>query len=226
MAFANARFGYYIVQGVHKPHQPLDTGPFKCRASGSGRYLDYVRWATVELLKRELVERDIAGAIAEVGVMYGDFASLLNYHFRDRRLYLFDTFTGFDSRDQDADTKAGLPSEPYPLPEHIAVEQVLHRLPYPEMVDVRVGWFPESAVGLEDETFAFVHVDVGLRRPTLATLEWFYPRLAIHGYILMSDYNTSHTPGVRQAVREFITATGAAVVPLPDSPGSALLTKM
>jgi hypothetical protein len=36
-------------------------------------------------------------------------------------------------------------------------------LPYPDTVDFRVGWFPESAVGLEDETFAFVHVDVGLQ---------------------------------------------------------------
>ena len=228
LASAGGRFGYYVARGMFEPYQPLDMSPFETRAI-EGRYnlhlTNYVRWGTAELLKRELVERDIGGAVAEVGVGHGDFAWFLNYHFRDRRLYLFDTFSGFDSRDQDSDQQAGLPPEPYKFPAFSA-GRVRDLLPYPDTVDFRVGWFPESAVGLEDETFAFVHVDVGLHRPTLAALEWFYPRLAVHGYLLVADYNTSHTPGVRRAVRDFASATRTTFVTLPDWSGTAVLAKV
>jgi len=221
---ASRRFGYYVARGIYAPYQPLDMSPFEKRAIGG--LTNYVRWGTAELLKRELVERDIGGAVAEVGVAYGHFAWLLNHYFRDRRLYLFDTFSGFDSRDQDADRQAGLPSKPYALNYAISHEQLRDQLPHPDLVHLRVGWFPESAVGLEDETFAFVHVDVGLHHPTLAALEWFYPRLAVNGYLLVADYNTSHTPGVKRAVRAFASATGAAFVVLPDFSGTAVLTKV
>jgi O-methyltransferase len=235
---AAGRFEYYVQRGMYEPYEPLDMSPFETptipvRSQRSGdlgrRYnqnlTNYVRWGTAELLKRELVERDIGGAVAEVGVGYGDFAWLLNYYFKDRRLYLFDTFSGFDSRDQDAERQAGLPQEPYPSYVDISPEQLRDQLPHPDMVDLRVGWFPQSALGLENETFAFVHVDVGLHGPTLAALEWFYPRLSVHGYLLVADYNTSHTPGVKRAVRDFTSATGAGFVVLPDHTGTAVFTK-
>ncbi|MFI5509949.1 TylF/MycF/NovP-related O-methyltransferase [Mycobacterium sp. NPDC051804] len=223
LAATSGRFEYYVARSMYEPYESLDVSPFG-RMNRRG-FVDYVRWSTAELLKREIVERGIAGAVAEVGVGEGDFAWLLNHYFSDRKLYLFDTFSGFDSRDQDADVHAGLPSQPYPDPVASAV-QVRDHLPNPELVDLRVGWFPESAAGLEGETFAFVHVDVGLHRPTLAALQWFFPRLAAHGYLLVADYGTSHTPGVRQAVREFASTSGAAYVVLPDRSGTAVFTKM
>ena len=39
------------------------------------------------------------GECAEAGVFEGDFAKWINQYFPDRKLYLFDTFEGFDMRD-------------------------------------------------------------------------------------------------------------------------------
>jgi O-methyltransferase len=50
---------------------------------------------------RRMVERlqAVPGDMAELGVYRGDFVWQLNVLFPDRRLYLFDTFQGFDPRD-------------------------------------------------------------------------------------------------------------------------------
>lgn len=36
------------------------------------------------------------GCVAEAGVFQGNFAKVINANFPDRKLYLFDTFEGFD----------------------------------------------------------------------------------------------------------------------------------
>lgn len=43
--------------------------------------------------------KNIPGCCAEGGVFEGDFAAKINDAFSDRKLYLFDTFEGFDERD-------------------------------------------------------------------------------------------------------------------------------
>lgn len=43
-----------------------------------------------------IYSNNISGCVAEVGVFQGEFASVINKNFPDRKLYLFDTFEGFD----------------------------------------------------------------------------------------------------------------------------------
>ena len=38
-------------------------------------------------------------AVAEAGVFEGDFAKWINFYYPNRKLYLFDTFSGFDVKD-------------------------------------------------------------------------------------------------------------------------------
>jgi O-methyltransferase len=102
---------------------------------------------------------------------------------------------------------------------------VRSRLPHPGRARIRQGWFPDSAAGLEEESFCFVHVDVGLHRATAAGLRWFYPRVVAGGYLLVTDFNNAHAPGVKRAVREFAAATGAAYALLPDFKASAVIVK-
>ena len=47
----------------------------------------------------EIYLNGISGMVAECGVYKGDFACILARIFPDRKLYLFDTFSGFDKRD-------------------------------------------------------------------------------------------------------------------------------
>jgi O-methyltransferase len=205
----------YVAKGPMRPYHRLS------RASVN---LEFVRSATTELLAREVRDRRLPGAVAELGVFLGGYAAMLNRFFADRELYLFDTFDGFDARDVAADVASGLPSQPYPVPPTSA-DVVVARLPHRDKARIRAGWFPESARGLEDERFCFVHIDVGMQNPTASGLAWFHPRLVPGGYMLVADYNNTHAPGVRQAVREFTERTGNPYTVLPDFNGTAVFVK-
>ena len=57
---------------------------------------DYTRYKTLQLVSNEIYDNDIKGAVAEVGVYRGEFSKIINILFKDKKLYLFDTFEGFD----------------------------------------------------------------------------------------------------------------------------------
>ena len=61
------------------------------------------RAAALELIAREIYRYNIEGSTAELGVFKGEFSRFINHYFPDRKLYLFDTFEGFDSRDVEVD---------------------------------------------------------------------------------------------------------------------------
>ena len=58
-----------------------------------------VRLAALRLIADQIRERNAAGQTAELGVYQGAFAAEIGRLFPDRRLYLFDTFEGFDEQD-------------------------------------------------------------------------------------------------------------------------------
>ena len=102
---------------------------------------------------------------------------------------------------------------------------VLARMPYEDQVVIRKGFFPETAQGLE-ERFALVSIDVDLYAPTLAGLEYFYPRLVRGGAILLHDYNSLQFDGVRKAVEEYERRHGMLpLIPLSDLHGTAVITR-
>jgi hypothetical protein len=54
---------------------------------------------------------------------------------------------------------------------------------------------------VENETFCFVHLDLDLYIPTLASLRFFWPRVATGGIIMLDDANWME--GIYNAVEEF-----------------------
>ena len=152
---------------------------------------DWVRYKTLEAICREL--GGVPGAIAELGVFRGEFAAAMNALLPDRRLYLFDTFEGFDPAEA---APAGLAA----AHENASAEAVLRRLPRAESAVIRAGLFPASAAGLENETFALVSLDADLEESTLASLRWFAPRMTPGGFLLLHDWNHPGLPGVRRAL--------------------------
>jgi len=166
------------------------------------------------------------GNIAELGVYKGELAAVLNALFPERTLYLFDTFTGFNERDTkvetDSDYSRAKPGD-FRDTEEAAV---LNRLPFPEKANIYKGFFPDTARGLENELYAFVSLDADLYAPTLAGLEYFYPRLNKGGVIILHDYNNSRFSGVKYAVEDYERKHGALVlVPLCDLHGSVVIVK-
>lgn len=66
--------------------------------------------------------------------------------------------------------------------------------------------------GLENEKFIFVNLDFDLYLPILAGLQFFYPRLAPGGVILVHDYFTKIYHGVKETVDEFKKQIKAKVI--------------
>ncbi len=188
------------------------------KITGPGSDNDYVRLKTLEAMCMRL--DSIPGAAAELGVYRGGFARWISELLPERRLYLFDTFEGFD-RSESAACGTGFVG----AHRNTAVERVLAVMPHPEQIEIRRGLFPQTAEGLEGERFALVSLDVDLEESTLAGLRFFLPRLCEGGYLLLHDYNNPKLPGVKRAVERYEAEAGRLrAVPLCDVNGTLAIS--
>ena len=101
----------------------------------------------------------------------------------ERRLYLFDTFKGFPQRDLP-------PGADDALPGHQRRGGAPARRAVASDVVLRPGYVPDTLAGLEDETFAFVLLDLDLldadrRRRSSSSIRGSSPG----GYLVIHDYN-------------------------------------
>ena len=162
------------------------------------------------------MEQALGGSVAECGVFQGEFAYEINRVFPNKKLYLFDTFTGFDKRDI-AIEKINDFSEYGESHLSTTVEElVLKKLPYAEKAIICKGYFPETTAKIEDE-FCFVNLDFDLYQPTLAGLEYFYPKMVSGGIILVHDYFSEGYKGVKAAVNKFVQKNnGIRLFPIGD----------
>lgn len=198
--------------------------PEGSNASHTGVGEDFVRRHAMRLASEWVAQRGILGNVAELGVYQGEQAALLNELFPDRTIHLFDTFEGFSEADISTETKQGYSNAALGDFQDTSVERVMARMPHPGRVSVHAGLFPDSLQGLEDQ-FAFVSLDVDLFEPTLAGLEYFFPRLSKGGFIFIHDYNNKRYSGVRHAVDTFLQQNHVAAIPLPDFAGSLVVLK-
>lgn len=184
---------------------------------------DLARVRSLNLLAREIIERDVPGEIAELGVYRGDFARRISSLFPYRRFYLFDTFEGFDARDIALESEQKQKTR-YGNFSRVSVKSVLSKIPYPDQCVVKKGYFPESLDGLE-ETFSFVSLDTDLFKPTYEGLCYFYPRLSPGGYMMVHDYAPARYHGVKKAVRQFSEEFKVPYTPLSDMNGSVVFSR-
>ena len=170
---------------------------------------------------RQIEEEGIAGSVAELGVYRGTTAKLLHELLPGRRLWLFDTFEGFDSRDLAHERKAG----DFRF-DDTSLEAVLRYVG--ASVDVRAckGRFPDTATSVPPgETFALVHLDADLYKPTAEALAFFYPKLVPGGLLILHDYGSGAWPGIAQAVDAFFADKPESLVRIPDKSGTAILRR-
>lgn len=169
----------------------------------------------------DLRQRNVPGAVAELGVYKGATAKLLSLLMPDRDLYLFDTFAGFDARDTASDPSAAAPghykgslSE---VQDFVGTEKRIHYCP---------GVFPDTTTSVPDtERFSLVHLDCDLYEPTKAACAFFYERLSPGGLLVVHDYHSGCWPGVKQAVDEFFTDKPEQPVLIPDKSGTGIIAK-
>jgi O-methyltransferase len=177
----------------------------------------------LELCCNEIKSNNTTGNTAELGVYKGDFAKRINQLFPNRKLYLFDTFEGFDEKDINTEKMKAYSSGEQDF-SNTSVELVLSKMKYPKNCIVKKGYFPQTAVNVAD-TFSFVSIDADLYEPILNGLNFFYPKLENKGYIFVHDFNNDLYKGVRKAVVEYCGDNNISYVPIPDIGGSVIITK-
>ena len=162
--------------------------------------LDQYIWLQEFLTVHNVI--DIKGDFAEVGVAVGGSAKVIaDFVFNDKMLYLFDTFEGMPYHDEEKDNfhRKGDFSKC-----HIQIVENLLRN-YQDNVSIIKGIFPQTASFMPASTFCFVNIDVDVYQSTRDCLEFFYPKMAKGGFIIiLDDYGHPHCDGTRLAADEFI----------------------
>jgi hypothetical protein len=156
----------------------------------------------LEKLGELFKEKGVEGSVAEGGVFQGEFAREINRVFPEKPLYLFDTFSGFDERDIPAEQTYNYSSYGQHHLDMTSVDVVLKKLPYPDVCIIKQGYFPETTAGITDN-FCFVNLDFDLYQPIFAGLEFFHPRMAPGGIIIVHDFFNPSFKGVKAAIAEF-----------------------
>lgn len=160
-------------------------------------------------------DSNIGGCVAEAGVFQGEFASIINENFPDRKLYLFDTFEGFDERDIAYEEINNFSHAAKGQLSTTSEDMVLGRMKYPNNCIVCKGYFPESAKNIKEQ-FVFVNLDMDLYKPTLEGLRFFWPLMVQGGIIVIHDFFSSGYEGINAALNEFIDEMkDKKVVPFP-----------
>jgi hypothetical protein len=173
--------------------------------------------------------KELEGSVAEGGVFEGYFAKRINAAFPNKTLYLFDTFEGFDERDVSielGDTR----NRANHFNSNITEDDLLAVMPHPECIKIRKGYFPETVADIDDK-FVFVNLDFDMYNPTLAGLEFFYPRMVRGGIILVHDYFVDSIipnkelvfQGARLAVEKFCKEHDVMYMPIADEMSVAIL---
>lgn len=148
----------------------------------------------------------LEGDFAEVGVFRGGTARLTARACPSKTLHLFDTFAGMPGVDRSVDHhREGDFAD-------TSLEGVKAFLAGCENLAFHPGFFPDTAKGLEERRFAYLHCDVDIYESVLACLEFFYPRMTPGGVMLFDDYEWKDCPGVRKALDEFLAGKPERVI--------------
>lgn len=162
-----------------------------------------------------------SSSVAEAGVFQGEFAKVINEVFSNHKLYLFDTFEGFDARDIEYEIQNGYSEAEQGELSLTSINMILNKMSHKEKCIIREGYFPETAQDI-NEFFCFVNLDMDLYKPTLEGLRFFYPRMVHGGIILIHDFFTKGYDGVNIAVKEFIEERGNEIIPFPIGDGVSI----
>lgn len=194
-----------------------------CNSNGIVNNLDQTRlhflWQNIEnVLSRT------KGNVAEVGVYQGATAVILQKYCikYGRKLYLFDTFEGFNKTDI-----VGIDEEKNQNEfKDTSLEFVKNKLENDANTKIKRGYFPESIdQECETELYSFVHVDCDLYKPIIESLNFFWPRLEMGGMIAVHDYSSGFWLGASQAVDEFCEKNNISKIFIPDWSGTVVLSK-
>lgn len=168
----------------------------------------------------------ISGSTAECGVYRGIGSAMIcqtlkaTYASHERH-FGFDSFAGVsapDDNDKLANGNVGWVKGQLTT-SFEATAAMLSEFAFCQLVQ---GWIPETFPVAADQRFRLVHIDVDLYEPTLASLQFFYPRLNAGGVIVLDDHGFANCPGARRAALEYFADKSDTVIDLTTGQGFIL----
>jgi O-methyltransferase len=213
--------GYEPAEWEHKKKKgQLSPALVRCMDKFEDKVRFYAIWLQIERIKSESIQ----GAFAELGVYKGESARLIRLMDPGRKFHLFDTFSGLPEPDLKLETGEAATYTNVNFKDTNLEKVIAYIGGDPSLLLVHEGYFPETAIGLENEIFAFVNLDADLYKPTIEGLKFFYPRLSSGGVIFIHDYNYKWE-GLKKAVDEFCQNIPEKPALLPDLYGSVMIIK-
>lgn len=153
-------------------------------------------------------------SVVEGGVYQGEFAKIINKCFPNSKLYLFDTFGGFDNRDVEYEKgKHSFGLNEGELSD-TSVDLVMSKMSFPDNIEIRQGYFPSTAYDIDD-IFCFVNLDFDLYLPILEGLRFFYPKMLQGSVLLIHDYYNIALPGVKDAIEDYEKEMSMQLIKIP-----------
>ncbi len=150
---------------------------------------------------------DLSGAMAEVGVRYGNnFRQLVPIAQRQGKpIYAVDSFQGtkkrspYDGRSDFAMSVGGV---------DVFLEKMRTKGFADDQYHVLTGWIPDVFQQFSDDIqFSFVVLDVDNYTPTVESLAFLWPRLQPGGILFCDDFCTYSSMDAGRAIREFLRDT-------------------
>ena len=166
-------------------------------------------WEQYLIYSAARAQSKMPGAMAEVGVFRGGSAKLICEVKGDKPLHLFDTYEGLPPS---SEADRGVHRENQYA---CGLEEIQQYLSDYDNLHFHKGIFPDSAAGVPEQTYCFVHFDVDLYEGTRGCLEYFYPRMQRGGIMISHDY--SILAGVEKAFAEFFEDKPEEIIDQPTT---------
>jgi len=118
----------------------------------------------------------------------------------ERKLYIFDTFSGIVNADINFDQhKNGEFNE-------VNLDDVKKFLSEFDNIEWCIGVFPDTFINMNiKDIFSFIHSDTDTYFGTVNTLKYFTPLLNIGGVILFDDYEWKNCLGIKKGIDDFFS---------------------
>lgn len=154
------------------------------------------------------------GDFVECGAYKGGtsamLAKLLREKKSDKKLHIFDTFSGMPEVNSRYDThkKGDFSDTSVQAVKNIIGEAI-------NLCKFYVGWIPETFRDFNEHSVSFCHIDVDIYDSVYNSVSFFWPKLVSGGFMIFDDYGFSSCKGARDAVDLYFENQSKKPIVLP-----------